>query len=152
MSFPPQICFQFLLICLFADIVQVLGYSHYSPRSRTQSLSSSTRYNPSSEENMIKNAATYVKERVVLSALISRYAKLTPVSDTSYKTNCMFHKDNDPSMMVNDSPVSSPYFYCFSCGESGDFLKLLSTKANVAKSKVLWSSYEALQSGKTVEE
>lgn len=94
----------------------------------------------------------FVKERVVLSSLLSRYADLVPAGEASFKTLCLFHDDNNPSMMVNDIPESSPYFYCFSCGESGDFLKILSRKANISYGAVLGSSFDALSTGVSVQE
>lgn len=94
----------------------------------------------------------FVKERVVLSSLLSRYADLVPAGEASFKTLCLFHDDNNPSMMVNDIPESSPYFYCFSCGESGDFLKILSRKANISYGSVLRSSFDALSTGVSVQE
>lgn len=108
-------------------------------------------YQPSTMSKSVM--AKYVKERVVLSALLSRYTKLVPTSEKSYLTNCFYHEDKTPSMMVNDVPASSPYYYCFSCGESGDFIKFLTQKAtNVSSTTILQSSYYALSAGKTVEE
>lgn len=91
--------------------------------------------------------ANFIKSKVVLSTLLSRYGELTPMSDTSFKSLCFFHNDIRPSMQINDLPTNSPYYYCHSCGANGDFIKFLSKKAKVSNGRVLQDVYSVLSSG-----
>lgn len=52
-------------------------------------------------------------------------------------------------MSVNDHPVHSSFYYCFSCGAGGDFIKFLSLKSNQSQGAVLSSCYDHLQSGQS---
>jgi DNA primase len=83
-----------------------------------------------------------VKERVDIVEIISTYLTLKKAG-ANFKTNCPFHNEKSPSLMISPERQS---FKCFGCGEGGDVitfvekiegldfynaLKLLAEKAGV---------------------
>lgn len=62
----------------------------------------------------------YIKQHLSITSVIQRYSSVNPVNGFCL---CPFHEDTSPSMKVNEGPG---YYYCFSCGESGNVVKFIS--------------------------
>ena len=55
--------------------------------------------------------------------LVIRHVDYHEADENQIMINCVFHSDNNPSMTVN---TKTGQFHCFSCKESGGFVKLIS--------------------------
>lgn len=66
---------------------------------------------------MLANREYEIKARVSVAEILSHYN--IHVNKCNF-ANCIFHKDNHPSMKVNEQ-----YVKCFSCGESADVIKIV---------------------------
>ena len=71
-----------------------------------------------------------VKQAVSVPQIAQHYG--IPV-DRSGKCCCLFHPDKHPSMKLNED-----YYYCFSCGATGDVIDLVARLCNLG-------NYEAAQ-------
>jgi hypothetical protein len=136
----PLLSLSSLLLLILIAMIRMRNFSAFFFSSSSRSVTKLMNF---------KEQSKYVKDRVVLSELISRYRQLTPAGSNSYKCQCLFHNDSNPSMIVNDATsTDTAYYYCFGCGESGDFIKFLAKKADIPKGAVLAKCYDALVSGK----
>lgn len=66
------------------------------------------------------NPTEFIKNSLSLTSIVSR---VTHVDKNSGLCKCPFHKDDSPSMKINEVPG---YYYCFGCGESGNVIKFIS--------------------------
>lgn len=77
---------------------------------------------------------TYKSNGEDLAKVLSYYGYIPDTSSNIYKIVCPFHKDVNPSMIVD---LAQGNWYCFGCGLSGDaytFVSLLNPKLNDLKS------------------
>eukprot|EP01031_Cornospumella_fuschlensis_P033504 gene33504-40537_t len=71
---------------------------------------------------------------VSLTKLIGRFLAIYPYKDDQAQCICPFHDDHDPSMLINEGPG---YYYCFSCGTSGNHMTFLSHMLNISYESAL---------------
>ena len=96
---------------------------------------------------MSDNAAQKIKEKIDLVEFLRGYLELKPAGK-NFKTNCPFHKEKTPSLMI--SPERQ-IWRCFGCNEGGDIftflmkyenlefyeaLKILAEKVNIPLSQI----------------
>ena len=77
---------------------------------------------------------TFKSDGESLAKILTYYGYIPDISSNIYKVVCPFHKDVNPSMIVD---LSDGNWYCFGCGLSGDavkFVSLLNPKLNDLKS------------------
>ena len=83
---------------------------------------------------MSDNATQKIKEKIDLVEFLRGYLELKPAGK-NFKTNCPFHKEKTPSLMI--SPERQ-IWRCFGCNEGGDIFKFLMKYENL-------EFYEALK-------
>lgn len=82
----------------------------------------------------IKEKINLLQQKVSLSSIIGRFTDLTPSGPDTYRCLCPFHDDRNPSMLVNEGPG---YYYCFSCGATGNAVNFVAFKKNISFSESL---------------
>lgn len=110
------------------------------PRPLNSTSSPSSRVSPGLSD--LTSQKNHLKKILVLSHVISRFTYVTPVSDATSKCLCCFHNDHNPSMLINDGPG---YYYCFSCGATGDLISFICHMTNASFPTVVSNCYDSLQ-------
>jgi hypothetical protein len=85
-----------------------------------------------------------VKQRVSLTSVVSKFREVNEVNGLCL---CPFHQDESPSMKVNEIPG---YYYCFSCGSSGNVVSFLSHMLKIPYSDVLKKCLRAIEEEKDI--
>ena len=63
-----------------------------------------------------------IKDRILISDIITRRVKLTNKGNNSYIGLCPFHTEKTPSFFVNDQ---KQIYHCFGCGSHGDIFTFI---------------------------
>jgi DNA primase len=86
--------------------------------------------------------ATEIREKIDIVSLISEYLPLKKAG-RNFKTNCPFHNENTPSLVI--SPERQ-IWHCFGCGKGGDAFTFLMEYENMEFPEAL----RALAKGKNI--
>lgn len=88
-----------------------------------------------------------IRRYVSLTELISRFLEIYPYKDDQAQCVCPFHDDHDPSMLINEVPG---YYYCFSCGASGNHMNFLGRMLNISYESALLKTSFVLCQNKSI--
>lgn len=69
-----------------------------------------------------RKAVGLIHEKVLISEIVSQFAKLKENGPCSYTCLCPFHSDSNPSMVLSDD---KGLYHCFSCAAGGDAIQFV---------------------------